>query len=365
MMYRSLAPVLLVDLLGSTGMIVFSALCLRMARDMLRRAPENPLANYLLWMCWALFAFALSRGVGHIVSHFLYFAGLELWKQRLEPISGSINSITFVVIASVTLFFHRMQTIISRVARDRDKIEHISEELLRLNRDLEVIISERTRTEMALRLAHEVRNPAMIISGLLKRIDKGLRQGSFNQDYVDRVREEAGKLEALVKKLEGVQPERRLFFSSQELNSIVEEALAVVQAEAEGSGINILLDRSPASLVFQGNAQLVKTGILHVLRNAIEACGHGDLIQVSTGFAPGGIEVKISDDGPGIPREILAHLFEPFASTGNGETGLGLACVRQIIEEHRGSVEIASEEGKGTEVKIILPTHLGELARKQ
>jgi signal transduction histidine kinase len=358
----SFLPIWLVDLLGALGMIIFAALCLHMARDMRRRYPEHPLANYLLWLCGAIFAFSLSRSGGHIVRHLLFFAGHGQAWQRLEPISGSINSITFVVIASVTLFFHRMQSIMSRMARDRVRIEQISEELLRLNRDMESIVSERTRTEMALRLAHEVRNPAMIISGLLKRMGKGLQEGAVNPEYFDRVQEEAGKLEAMVKKLESVQPELRPFFSSQDLNSLAEEALAIVQPEADGRGIIILLDRSPAALIFQGNAQVVKIAVLHVLRNAIEACGRGDIVQVTTGFVPDGVEVKVADNGPGLPRGVLEHLFEPFITTREGETGLGLAHIRQIIEEHRGRVEIVSEEGKGTAVEIILPTHLGELA---
>jgi signal transduction histidine kinase len=364
MTHWSILPIWLVDLLGALGMIAFAALCLHLALDISRRHPEHPLASYLLWLCGAIFAFSLSRSGGHIVRHLLYFAGQGQSWQRIEPISGSINSITFVVIASVTLFFHRMQSLMSRMARDRVRIEQISDELLRLNRDMEAIVSERTRAEMALRLAHEVRNPAMIISGLLKRMGKGMREGSFNQEYFDRVQEETRKLEALVKKLENAQPELRPFFSAQDLSGLAEEALAIVQSEADNKGIIILLDRSPAALLFQGNAQLVKIAVLHVLRNAIEACVRGDIIQVTTGIVPDGVEVKVADNGPGIPREVLAHFFEPFTITKGGETGLQLAHIRQIIEEHRGRVEIVSEEGRGTEVKITLPTHLGELARE-
>lgn len=365
MMYWSLLPMWLVDLLGSLGMIIFSALCLYLAGDMLRRDPEHPLANYLFWLCGALFAFSLSRSLGHIIVHLLYFADLEHWSARLKPISGSINTITFVIIASVTLFFHRMQTIMSRMTRDRGKIEQISGDLLQLNRDMATIISERTRTEMALRLAHEVRNPAMIIGGLLKRVGKARGGRPANQEYLDKVVMEAKKLEELVKKLEEMQPKRQLFFSTQDLSQLVEEAIAVVQAEADKKEISFLLDRAPAALVFQGNAELLKIALFHILRNAIEACGAGDIIQVTTNVGSDGLEVKVADNGPGIPLEIMEHIFEPFLLTEKGKTGLSLAFVKQIVEEHRGKIEIASEEGKGTEVTIALPTHLGELAGKR
>ncbi|MEJ2033153.1 MAG: HAMP domain-containing sensor histidine kinase [Deltaproteobacteria bacterium] len=357
----SVLPIWIVDLVGAVGMIVFSGLCLLLAEGIYRRDPEHPLANYLLWFSGAIFAFSLSRSIGHIVRHFLQLAGHGYQWQYLAPISGSINSITFVVIASVTLFFHRMQTIMNRMARDRQRIEKTSQELLRLNRDMEAIVSERTRSEMALRVAHGVRNPAIIISGLVKRIAKDLEECGAGQKYFKKVQEETKKLESLVEKLESVQPGHQLHFSPQELNGLVEETLEIVQPEADDKGVALLLDRASAALTFQGNPHLVKMAILHVLRNAIEACSHGDTIQVSTALVSRGVIVIIKDNGPGIPREVLEHVFEPFYSTKKGETGLGLAHVRQIIEEHLGSVEINSREGEGTEVVIILPTHLGEL----
>lgn len=357
----SLLPIWVIDLLGAVGMIVFSGLCLNLAQSMYRRDPEHPLANYLLWFSGALFAFSLSRSAGHIVRHILQFAGIGYWWQHLAPISGSINSITFVVIASVTLFFHRMQTIMNRMARDRRRIEKTSEELLRLNRDMEAIVSERTRSEMALRIAHEVRNPSIIISGLVQRIARNLGEGGAGQKYFKKVQEETRKLESLVEKFESVQPGRQLHFSPQELTGLVEDTLEIVQPEADDKGLTLLFDRAPAALVFQGNPHLVKMAILHVLRNAIEACSRGDTIQVTTALVPRGVTVMIKDDGPGIVQEVLEHVFEPFYSTKEGETGLGLAHVRQIIEEHLGTVEIDSREGKGTEVVITLPTHLGEL----
>jgi signal transduction histidine kinase len=351
----------MIDLLGAVGMIVFSGLCLHLARSIYRRDPEHPLANYLLWFSGAIFAFSLSRSLGHIIKHILDFAGVGFWWQRLEPISGSINSITFVIIASVTLFFHRMQTIMNRMTRDRHRIEKTSQELLQLNRDMEAIVSERTRSEMALRIAHEVRNPALIIGGLVRRITKNMEDCATSQEHFRKVQEEAIRLEALVEKFESIQPGRQLHFSPQELNGLIEDSLEIVQPEVDDRGLILLLDRAPASLIFQGNPHLVKMAILHVLRNAIEACRHGDTIQVTTGLAPGGVTVAIRDNGPGISGEILEHAFEPFYNAQNGETGLGLAHVRQIIEEHLGNVEIASPEGAGTEVVITFPTHLGEL----
>jgi len=129
-MYWSLLPIWLLDVSGSLIMIIMSSLCLGLAREIYHRDPEDAMNAYLLWFCIAIFAFSLSRSLGHIIKHILYFAGLQYWWQRLSPFSGSINTMTFVVIGAITLFFNRMEIIIHRMARDKKKIQKTSSELL-------------------------------------------------------------------------------------------------------------------------------------------------------------------------------------------------------------------------------------------
>ena len=281
-MHWSLLPVWMLDFLGSVGMIIVSFICLRTAQKIFKSSPENALANYLLWFCIAIFAFAVSRSVGHIIKHVLYFADHYEWWARLSPISGAVNTITFVVIASVTLYFRRTKTIMNRMARDRDIILKTGQELLELNQEIEEIVAERTQTEIALRIAHEIRNPAVIIGGLMRRIIKNTPGDSPNKERLARVQEQAEKLESLIAKIHVVEPDRIPKFSCQELNALVEEAVDAIQQEAQEKAVVVLLDRSPAALTFQGNSHLVKSAVIHVLRNAIEICGPGNTIQVST-----------------------------------------------------------------------------------
>ena len=163
MTFWSLAPIWIIDFGGSLGMIIVSTLCLATTREIVRKAPENTLAHYLFCFAGAIFAFSVSRSAGHIIKHVLYFMGQGTMWQQISPVSGSINSITFVVIGAVTLYFRRIENIMNQMARDRDKISTFSRELLELNSNIEAIISERTRVEMALRFAHDVRNPSMVI----------------------------------------------------------------------------------------------------------------------------------------------------------------------------------------------------------
>ena len=363
MTFWSLAPVWMIDFAGSLGMIIVSTTCLATARKIIRQAPENALANYLLWFTAALFAFSVSRSSGHILKHVLYFSGhYTLWKD-LSPVSGSINTITFVIIGSVTLYFGRMETIMNRMARDRDKISSFSRELLELNRDIESIVAERTRVEMALRFAHDVRNPSMIIGGLVRRMKKNIPEGSPELEKIRQILEQAEKLDSLVGKLDLSEKKGGWKFAALELSALAEEAVAAVQEEADRKDIIIFLDRAPSPLTFQGSRHLVKIALMHLLRNAIESCGSGDTVQVVTEAGEKSVIARIEDNGPGIPREMVEHIFEPFFDTGKGTTGIGLPFVKQIVEDHKGTLELASTRERGTSVVIRFPPLLGELSR--
>lgn len=363
MTFWSLAPVWIIDIAGSLGMIVVSTLCLATTAKIVRRAPENALANYLFWFAGAIFAFSVSRSAGHILKHVLYFSGHgELWKQ-LSPISGSINTITFVIIGSVTLFFRRMETIMNRMARDRDRISLFSRELLELNRDIEAIVSERTRVELALRFAHDVRNPSMIIGGLVRRMRKNIPEGGPEYERIGQIQEQVEKLESLVGRLDLSRKKGAWTFSALDLNALVEEAVDAVRGEADGKDVIIFLDRAPSTLTFQGNRHLVKIALMHILRNAIEACGRGDTIQVITEAGEKSVIVRIEDNGPGIPQEMVEHIFEPFFNTPEGTTGIGLPYVKQIVEDHNGTIALSSSKETGTSLVISFPPLLGELSR--
>lgn len=141
----SLAPVWIVDVFGSALMIVFSFLSVWYASRMRRLQPNNVLWHFLLWLCVALAGFAVSRGVGHIAKRILLILDMrDVWVM-LRPYSGAINSIAFVVVASVTLFFQRVQKIHTAILNDKKALEEASREVMRLNQDLESLVQHRTQ----------------------------------------------------------------------------------------------------------------------------------------------------------------------------------------------------------------------------
>jgi|GEM_PF-273663 len=321
----SLAPVWAVDFFGAILVILASFLCLRVAYRIQRREHDNPLAVYLYWFTGAMFAFALSRCLGHIIKYLLILNGRgETW-QALAPVSGSINTITFVVIGSVTFVFHRMQGIINRVNRDRRKLEQTSNELLRLNRQLEHIVFERTRAEMALRLAHDIRNPAAVIGGLVSRLfgDEARKPDEKDRERAEQVMAQARRLEELVRKFESIKPGEHAGFAPIELNGLVEDVLATMEPEIQAKRIRVERRLSPALLVFQGNEQLLKIALIHLVRNGIEATPTEGRLEVETAMAPEGVVFRLRDHGPGIPEETLKRVFGESLLVDQGGTGWG------------------------------------------
>ncbi|MGB9713226.1 sensor histidine kinase [Dissulfurimicrobium hydrothermale] len=364
MTYLSLYPIVAVDMLGCLAMIAIATRCLALAYAIYRSDTDNALSNYLLLLIAAIFIFSISRSLGHIVKYILHLFGyISVW-EKISPVSGSINTITFVIIASVTVFFDRVQAVMDKMLHDRISIEKTSKELLQLNREVEMIVSERTQAEMALRMAHEARNPVMIIGGLARKVLKKMPTEDLERPLMEMIMVQAQRLEEMILRFEEAISRTKKYFSPQELNAIVEETIEFVRPEAEQKDIVLFFDRCPVNLSFQGNKYLIKVAIAHIIRNAIEVCGPGNSIEITTDLAGKTVSVTIKDNGPGIPDEIKPHIFEPFYKTHHGETGLGLPYVKQIIDEHKGEIRITSAKGKGTTVEIRIPTHISEMTNK-
>jgi two-component system, NtrC family, sensor kinase len=141
-------PIWIVDVLGSVLMIVFSFLCLGLAKQLRRKDEDNVIWMYLLWVCYGLTAFAVSRSVGHIIKQILLLTNQQAIWSALRPATGAINSAMFVFVGSVTLFFERTWTIYRQVSRDKQSLQRAHEDVLYLNQNLENLVVERSRELM-------------------------------------------------------------------------------------------------------------------------------------------------------------------------------------------------------------------------
>ncbi len=138
-------PLFAVDVGGSLAMIALAFLCLGTASHLRRADPESLLRIYLFWVCAGLAAFSLSRAAGHIARQGFLLAGRDdLW-ALLRPYSSAANTLLFVALAAITLFFERVWEATERIARDRRDLRRTRAQLVEVNRELERLADERAR----------------------------------------------------------------------------------------------------------------------------------------------------------------------------------------------------------------------------
>ena len=143
-MTLSFVPIWIVDVCGSLAMIIFGFLCIRLAYELRSRDRSNVIWTYLLWFCMGLSAFAISRSAGHLLKQLLLLSGQKATWSLIQPFSGAINTLTFVFVGSVTLFFERIWNIYRLISRDKKELQETRDELLYVNQNLEDLVNERT-----------------------------------------------------------------------------------------------------------------------------------------------------------------------------------------------------------------------------
>ena len=151
----SYLPILSIDVLGSLGMILFAGLSLVKAHKLWAQEPDNAIFLYLMWICSGLTLFALSRSLGHILKQVLLLTSHgHIW-STLSPYSGTINTVSFMLVSLITLFFNQSWSINSKILSSRKALEEAHAQLVSLNQNLEQKVVE--RTEMLTTSEHKCR----------------------------------------------------------------------------------------------------------------------------------------------------------------------------------------------------------------
>ena len=167
-MLVSSLPIWAVDILGSICMILLSFMCLWVAFKLRRLDQNNIIGAYLLWVCFALTVFAVSRSAGHIVKQLLLLNSREDIWQMISPFSGAVNTFTFILVGSFTLFFERTSKIYQDILRDKQALQTAHQEVLFFNQNLEEMVAQRTKaltdSEQRYRRIFEVSKDMIVVT---------------------------------------------------------------------------------------------------------------------------------------------------------------------------------------------------------
>jgi PAS domain S-box-containing protein len=218
--------------------------------------------------------------------------------------------------------------------------------------------------EMAANIAHEIRNPLGSIelyASLLMKELKGVRE----KDRISRIISSVKKMDNKISNLLLFTKNRNLIVQRIPLHNFLNELLGFCEPMIDRERISINTAFAGDEPWIDGDGEMLKQAFFNLILNALQSL---DSKGGSLGFATfypyfvqdhetdePFVEIKISDSGIGIPREMLPRIFDPFFTTREEGSGLGLAIVHNIIEMHRGYIHVESVEGKGTVVHILLP----------
>jgi PAS domain S-box-containing protein len=215
-------------------------------------------------------------------------------------------------------------------------------------------------TTLAAGVAHEIKNPLGSISIHLQLLQKALAKKNIKSDgqtekYFSVLKEEVERLNRIVVDfLFAVRP-MNLELRKGDVNGIISQIMEFVSYEMEQSKIMCLLELDEELPEILLDERYMKQAILNLVTNAKAAMPKGGVLTVATNHADNEIRISVCDTGIGISEENLAKIFEPYFTTKDTGTGLGLTQVYKIIREHHGEITIDSAPDQGSEFKIILP----------
>jgi two-component system NtrC family sensor kinase len=225
----------------------------------------------------------------------------------------------------------------------------------------ELVHAERLATigKMAAHISHEIRNPLSSIGLNLELLEEeiaGLDAKPEAAQLLGAIQGEVDRLSRITEQYLAAARQPRLHPEPARLDEIVRDCHAFVRPELERAGLEsrVECDRDlPAVEVDQ--AQL-RQALLNLLRNAQEATPRGGEIVLSVRRAPeGGVAIWVDDSGQGVPEELRSAIFDPFCTTKERGTGLGLAVTRSIVEAHGGTIHCEPRAGGGTRFCLALP----------
>lgn len=220
-------------------------------------------------------------------------------------------------------------------------------------------------TTLTAGIAHEIKNPLGSMGIYLQLMQKLLQKqcGSCQTElmgYLDVLNEEVERLNSIVVDyLFAVKPLDTNLEPS-DINKVVEDLVEFIHYELEEQGITLQLDLDKNLPWLSLDDKLMKQVLLNLVKNASAAMEKGGTLKISSENREGNAVIKVSDSGTGIPEELKSKIFEPYFTTKDTGTGLGLTLVYKIIKEHGGDIELISREGEGTTFEIFLPLPRGK-----
>ena len=231
-----------------------------------------------------------------------------------------------------------------------------------------------SRVERRMReIVHEANNPLAVVRNYLHILDMKLEDNAEAREQIELISEEVRRASDVIRQAIDVPRDINAAPAVDtlefDLNELVRGICELQGPSARVAGIDVVPDVEPGPVWVHSDRDRVTQVLVNLVKNAVEALASGDQITVSTAtglYRAGreGVEIKVRDNGPGLPAEVLRVLYEPKTTTKSGRhEGLGLHLVKRLVDELLGEIDVRNSPGEGTEFAVFLP--LGSKAENQ
>ncbi|MCK5219789.1 GAF domain-containing protein, partial [bacterium] len=220
---------------------------------------------------------------------------------------------------------------------------------------------------MSAGIAHEIRNPLASINAFIQMLPMKYDKPKFRKRFDEIIPAEIERISGITENLLAFSKPSPLKLEQVFIRNVIDRVIMLLSNQLHKSQIEVvkILDNIP---VIQADTQQITQVFLNLLLNAIQASNPGGKITIAAGTRSQGLNtldrsgshilVSVLDEGEGIKKTNLANVFQPFFTTKNEGTGLGLATSKRIIEAHHGKITVESKEGLGARFIVRLPLHL-------
>ena len=277
------------------------------------------------------------------------FIAFDARELDAEQARGLRNMIVMLCAAAVVMVATVLaQFWFSRYQRSRKLLQeatHRKEKLMALG-------------HLAAGVAHEIRNPLSSIKGLAKYFAERTPPGGEAYELAQVMAKEADRLNRVVSELLELVRPAHLKWQPVDLNEVIGHSLQLVSQDASGRDITLQFTAQPSLCRIQADPDRLNQVLLNLYLNAIQAIGREGIITVAVAeCGDGRIKLSVADSGKGMTAEQLQAIFTPYFTTKADGTGLGLAVVQNIVEQHGGTIHVESMPGKGAVFTLYLPVN--------
>lgn len=262
---------------------------------------------------------------------------LQLMHKNGKPLIFQSTSLPIIV----------NEKIAGIICNSRDVTElRQTEERLRRTDKLSVV------GELSASVAHEIRNPLTSLKGLVQLLQM---EDEKHQLYYQIMIDELNRINHIVSELLLLAKPQQIKYTEADLQLILHDVISLLKTEASLHNIQIEFEVKDHPVMIECEPNQLKQLFINIVKNAIEASSGGDSVFITLESFDNNASIRVKDEGIGISKELLERIGEPFYSSKEKGTGLGMTVSFKIVQSHNGTIKFNSEPEKGTEVIVQLP----------